>query len=235
MMLFILTSAGLIYFHYKKILSIKIIFIGVLAGIVFLFFFGVMGNLRQVSNLKQPYSSDLFFKIGQPTDQFKNSFVPKEFLWGYIYISSSLANLQTNLQTDHHDKLANPFPQFVNNEMIPDFISKRINKLLGWKRADDYRIPGPFNVSTVYSQSFSYLGWVGLFLMAGFIISFPWIYIRVLPRNEYALIGLAILSSMYLFLVFDNTIRFTGFSFQLVYPIVYPMIEKRLIKLKSNK
>jgi len=233
MMLFILTSAVFIFVHHRKI-SIKLILVGVIATVGFLFFFGVMGNFRQVAHIKRGYSSDLFVEIIQPTDRFKNSGLAKEFLWGYTYISSPLANLETNIR-DGHGSTSNKIPEFFVNEMIPDFVAKRINRLFDFKDVKDHRIPGPFNVATVYSRSFSYLGWWGLFLMAGFIMILPWIYWWITPENEYKLTGMAILSSMYLLLVFDNTIRFTGFSFQLAYPFFYPLVERTLTKVISSK
>ena len=195
---------------------------------VLLYLFGMLGSLRVSFEARKPYDPGMFLDIGDATRNFRESDIPKEFFWGYIYLSSPVANLQHNIATY-------PVPPFsmsrmlqhINNEMIFDFISKRINRLAGVDRATENIIPErPFNVSTVYSRSFSYQGWAGMMMMGLFILIIPVLYIRFLPSNRYALTGLAILNTMYLFLFYDNTIRFTGLGFQLVYPFMLPLAER---------
>jgi hypothetical protein len=190
--------------------------------------FGVLGSLRVSFEARKSYDPGLFLDIGEATPAFRSSLVPREFFWGYIYFSSPLANLQENVNTFR----VPPFTlgrlmQHINNEMIFDFLSKRVNRIFGVERENEHIIPyKPFNVSTVYSRSYSYQGWAGLLLMAAFVLILPWIYIRILPNNPYSLTGLAILNTMYLFLMYDNTIRFTGLGLQLVFPFVLPKVER---------
>ena len=117
--------------------------------------------------------------------------------------------------------------QHINNEMLFDFVSKRVNRLFQVNRAAENTLPGkPFNVSTVYSRSFSYQGWIGMGMMAIVTLIFPLLYSKILPADPYGLTGIAILSTGYLFLFYDNTIRFTGLGLQLIYPFVLPWGEK---------
>jgi hypothetical protein len=63
--------------------------------------------------------------------------------------------------------------------------------------------------------------------MAIFILGLPIAYRKMLRvKNDYSFTGMAILCTVYLFLVFDNTIRFTGLGFQLVFPILLPQLDK---------
>lgn len=228
---------GCLNIYLFKVTRIQISFLLILAiaSIVLLFLFGVMGNKRVSFENNQTYNSDIFLDIGKATDRFKNSPIPNEFFWTYIYITSPLANLQQNVNVYKPEPLSvgNTF-NLINNEMLFDFISKRFNAIFGTHRKIQYTISDPFNVSTVYSRSYSYLGWIGIILMGVFVLVFPLLYIKLLPKNSlYTLAALAILNTMYMLLFYDNTIRFTGLGFQLIYPFVFEWINTRNLKLSK--
>src|SRR6185369_12758330 len=78
---------------YKKLLlSVPII-------ITLFYLFGVVGTARVSFESKTSYDQNSFLDNGKATVQFRNSIIPKEFFWPYIYISSPLANLQVNINT----------------------------------------------------------------------------------------------------------------------------------------
>jgi hypothetical protein len=63
--------------------------------------------------------------------------------------------------------------------------------------------------------------------MAVVILSIPLFFNKILPATSvFYLTGLSILNTMFLFMVFDNTIRFTGLSFQIVYPVLLHVATK---------
>jgi hypothetical protein len=228
MLIFNVTSSVFVYLLSSPILSWKrtLVFVPGVMGMIYLF--GLMGTLRVSFEAKKSYDPELFLQIGEATPAFRASSVPKEFFWGYIYLSSPVANLQHNINTFQVPPFSvSRMIQHVNNEMIFDFISKRANRLAGIEREVENTLPErPFNVSTVYSRSFSYQGWNGMVMMGIFILILPWIYRKLLPSNRYEITGLSILNTMYLFLFYDNTFRFTGLGFQLVYPFILPWAEK---------
>jgi hypothetical protein len=107
--------------------------------------------------------------------------------------------------------------------------------LSGNEPEPEINIQGPFNASSIYSRSFSYLGWPGLLLMALLIVVVPLVFYKTLPpTSPFFLTGLCILNTMFLFMVFENTIRFTGLSFQLVYPILLHVATKQKFTAKYN-
>ncbi len=228
MLFFNLSGSFFIYLFSIEKISFQKLAITVV-GVIFLFYsFGVLGNLRVSFYARQKYSQTLFLETGKASSAFRESAVPNEFFWTYIYLSSPLANLQTNINNANPPSLtvSRVFDHF-NNEFLFDFISKRINRLTGTEREKENTMPGPFNVSTVYSRSYSYSGWKGVIAMAIFVLLVPLLYRKMFkPDHPYALIGMAILCTMYLFLAFDNTIRFTGLGFQLVYPLVFPLADR---------
>lgn len=204
--------------------------------LLLLYVFGVLGTLRVSREYGTPYDNRHFLAIGQATQSFKTSGVPGEFFWSYVYLTSPIANLQENVNVSKKDTLAlKKVVQLVTNEFMFDFISKRTNRVLGLTPAIEGRISGPFNVSTVYSQSFSLLHWYGVAAMAFFILVLPFLYLRLLqPTSPYFLTGLAILCTMYFFMVYDNTIRFTGLGLQLVYPVIAGWLQKRSLPPKKS-
>lgn len=228
MFMFNLAASCIIYFHFRKI-NYSVLLLSSLVLILVLFLFGVVGNIR-VANIDQAdYTRSTFLSTGHASEDFKKSIIPKEFFWSYIYISSPLANLQENINhADRHSPNWSWFLKMVNNEMLPDFISKRINKWFKIPHPGEYRIERYFNVSTVYSISFSHQSWFGMIAMAIYLMIFPVVYIKLLGgHNAYQMVGIAILCTMYLFMAFDNTIRFTGLSFQLFYPLVLNWLEEK--------
>jgi hypothetical protein len=229
MFTFILVATIFVYLSLVRFRWLVFVLVSIVSFFCFLYIFGMLGTLRESAESKTKYDSNIFLGIGQAEDSFRNSFIPKEFFWGYMYISSPLANLQTNINSQPVQGLKNLTLRLFIDEVVFDFASKRLNKLMGWERLKDQTIPGPFNVSTVYSRSYCYGGWWGMAFMAILVGFVPWLYLRLLPMNPYALTGASILCTMYLFLGFDNMIRFSGLSFQLVYPFAFPLF----IRIKS--
>jgi hypothetical protein len=197
-------------------------------GIVMFYLFGVVGNKRVSFELGKTYDPNSFLEIGKASQSFRESSIPKEFFWSYIYISSPLANLQANILHNHVPPVTfSRVLVYINNEYLFESISKRVNSVAGIEREKEITIKNPFNVSTIYSRSYSYIGWAGMIAMALFVLVLPLVYYKVLPANNpYALTGFAILCTVYLFLVYDNTIRLMALGFQLVYPLVFPFADK---------
>lgn len=229
MLFFNLASTTFLYLIYLDKVPYKAIFIGFPAMIGLFYFFGVVGTQRVSFENQVPYDVNLFLENGKATDEFRSSMIPKEFFWPYIYISSPLANLQTNINTYEVKPITTSRVfEFINNEILFESISKRINKMTGTERESEKTIKDPFNVSTVYSRGYSYLGWTGIFLTALVVIALPFAYKRMMLHNPYQLVGFAILCTTYLFLCYDNTIRLMALGFQLVYPVVFPFLENKI-------
>lgn len=205
----------------------------IIALSILLYFFGVLGNLRVSREAGKEYTNDLFLNVGKATSEFEGTGIPKEYFWSYVYLTSPIANLQSNLNNSISLPLSTAAAgQMAINEFLFDFISKRVNRYTGHSRVDGYTIGPPFNVSTVYSGSFSYLQWPGMIAMALFLVVFPWLYLKCTVRNSvFTTVGVSILCTMYCFLLYDNTIRFTGLAFQLVYPVLAGWLEKGKLKM----
>lgn len=234
MLFFILIGSCLLYLFTRDKIPVKKLSLLVPVLVIVLYFFGVAGNKRGAAEGNGSYNPDEFLETGRATENFRESFVPKEFFWSYIYISSPLANLQMNI--NHHTVppiSRRRILEYINNEFLFESISKRINTLAGINRQEAIIIKHPFNVSTIYSTSYTYIGWPGMITMAVFILALPVLYFKMLSKNNsYSLTAYAILCTMYLFFIYDNTIRLMGWGFLLVYPITIPVVDRVLNRKK---
>lgn len=242
MLIFNISSSLLLYLFLLKKIPVRLFFLMPLLALLLFYFFGVLGTLRVSRESKKAYDNQLFLDIGGASDSFKKSRIPKEFFWPYIYLSSPVANLQQNIKWTKKPPPVTVLRiiEMMNNEFLFDFISKRTNRIFQFNDLDhyteNYTVVGAFNVTTLYSRSFSYLGWLGMIIMAIFSLLIPWFYLRLLPPGSpYFLTGIAILCTIFLFMAYDNTIRFTGLGFQLIYPVLFPWLHrKEFLRLTTN-
>lgn len=222
MLFFNITGSLFVYLMSAKRLPYRKIAIIAVMIIPLLFLFGVLGSLRVSREAHEPYNNENFMDTGEASEAFRKSLVPKEFFWTYIYVSSPLANLQNNI--NKNPDAGYTFPRLLwsgLNEFFPDFITKRMHRVLGTEPVREFSIGYSFNVSTVYSRSFGYAHWGGVILMGVFLLVFPAVFLKILGReSDFLVTAWAILCTMYFFTSYDNTFRFTGLSFQLVYPVV---------------
>jgi hypothetical protein len=235
MLFFNITGSVIVYFMSVKKIPWPRIAIATVATLVMLFLFGMLGSLRVSREAHESYNNENFMDTGKATESFRTSTVPKEYFWTYIYVSSSLANLQYNIN-ERPEPTVNVTTVFWTavNEFLPDFITKRIHTLRHTAPAKEWRIGYTFTVSTVYSRAYSYSGWLGMILMAVFLFVFPLIYRTLIDQqSDFFITGWAILCTMYFFASYDNTFRFTGLSLQLAYPILFAFAEKYFLQKKK--
>jgi len=203
----------------KVYLKIFVITILLLMG------FGILGNLRNSNQLGISGSVDLndvMLTIGKAKPSFEESGVPKAYFWSYLYISSPLANLQNNINNTANIKYDLPtFGEYLNSEVNFDFISNRVDALLDLKKRDNNLVANFLTVGTIYSTSYSYLGWIGMSITFFALMLLSLFYMALIRTSSpYFVAAIAILDTIVLFSLFDNMISFTGLSFQLVYPVL---------------
>ncbi len=228
-----LASSFFLYLLHLRKIPYRKLFLGIPLLVAILYLFGVMGTVRVSFETKRKYDQNYFLETGKATTQFRKSSIPKEFFWPYIYISSPIANLQVNINTYVVKPITTArILEYINNEWLFESLSKRINKLAGIEREKENAIKEPFNASTVYCRSFSYLGWAGVIATSLFVLILPFLYSKLIYNNSYQTIAIAILCTTYLFLTYDNTIRIMAFGFQLAYPVIFPWVENNLSKIK---
>jgi len=217
MLLINLTCLLFVYLIYIDKIRFKVFAPISIIIIVLLYLFGVAGNFRSTKSSSNKY----FLKISCATVKFKNSIIPNEYMWSYIYATSPLANLQNTINNNPYSN--SHFKEFILTELCPDYISKRIAPIFIKEQAKINLISPNFMVGTVYSRSFTLIGWLGVYLMFIFNSVFIFIYLFLLRKNnKFYVIAISILCTYVVYNTFTNMFFFSGLSFQLVYPFLLP-------------
>ena len=225
--MFLINLVSILFVYLMSVRSVRNkIKLFIFLGLFFiLYLFGILGNYRMTKSV----TSDYFVEVSQTTNSFKESIIPNEFMWTYIYMSSPLGNLQKTIEKN--PKINYRIKDFIFTELVPDFLSKRISSIVSSKRVEKLnRLTTFMTVGTIYSRSYILLGWLGLILMFAFLMIATFIYILIIPKNSpYFVTGISILCSFMFFNTFTNMIYFSGISFQLLFPLLFS------IKFKFSK
>lgn len=207
-----------------KLDIIKAIYL-IIGTLLFLYLFGVAGNLRVAKDVASwkpgyddSYTSKPILEIGQESEYFEKSTIPDEFFWTYLYFSSPLSNLQYNIENSNVVLSLTGLVTIFQNEVLWDALSKRLSFIVLNKKPEPQLITPQLAVSTTLVNSYLYSGWIGMVFFLLILIVIPFIYMLITINNPLNVIGLSILCTMYLFSVFDNMLILSGLSFQLVLP-----------------
>lgn len=209
----------------KKVLTYFIILIGVLYG------FGILGNYR-LNVQTGVYGTDvrdstLIYRIGVPSQKFIDSKIPSAYFWDYIYITSSLGNLQ-NIINEKQDENGS-INEFLITQFTPDVFSKRIYPNFSTEVTENtyqYRVAPALTVGTVFFNSYYLYNYLGISMMLLFIWLFPLAYLLFLQNlgEKNFVYGLSILNTIYFLLFFDNMFTLSVLSLQLFIPLIAGII-----------
>lgn len=242
MIVLILMSCVSVYI-YERLdgkITLKSIFIVAILGIFAVYLFGISGNIRSNREYKIEDNTDSTYimMVGDASNEFRNSIVPKPFFWGYIYSTSSLANLEKTFSTNYNQNInLQSIIKYINRSIVPDFMSKRIDNMLGIEYKKFEQVSPHLNVCAFYGDAFVSLGWLGVILIFVYFVFFIFIYRILLDKDScFFITGISILNTIVIFNFFDNSFNFSGLNFQLIYPVVFSiMLDKKYIyKLKNR-
>jgi len=186
-------------------------------GLGALYLFGAFGDVR-TGGIEE---------LGQPSQAFIESSVPRTFFWGYLYFTSPLANLQHTVDVVYPRFDLQSGIEIVVAEMLPDFLSNRILPLLNTQRVITPEVGPGLNVATIFARSYFYFGWIGVLLMFTWFCTFTTIYFQLILKSPYRVPCLALLNTLIFFSTFDNMIAQTFLMFQLVWPLLLPLLPRR--------
>lgn len=228
-----LTGCFFIYLMSLSRIRKKILFC-IFLGMTLLFVFGVLGDVRigasdsRFVNRKNGVSITV---LGEATQQFQDSWIPHEYMWGYIYAISPIGNLQYNIN-EHDDvspTLSSLF-ELCSMEMFSETVSKRLVSFE--KRQEDLVIP-PLNVSTIYARPYLIMGWWGMILIFFYtIIYIIVVFMIISPSSEYFVVSIAIVNVIISYNLFNNMFAYGGYANVIFIPLVLNIGEfvKRLKK-----
>ncbi|WP_139685738.1 O-antigen polymerase [Vibrio tasmaniensis] len=175
---------------------------------LFLYLFNLMGNVRLGKD-----SNEYILTVGKASQEFRDSYVPKEFFYGYLYISSpvSIFDVNRNIsETSIYD--------FLLDNIVPDFIARRVNNFKGVEAVD---VNG-FTVGGLYLKPYNHLGVLGVYgiLLFFFMLSLIVLY-NVIHIRKRALVSLMFFLSVTVLLSFQNILNSGGFVMQIYYSIIF--------------
>lgn len=194
----------LVFFMVKKQILRYIVKLLLFVFVVF-WLFGVLGNLRSGSNIEE--GKEMILELGGATNKFRESYVPSELFWPYLYITSPLSNVQYNINNTEVNYNISDFVSFFVNDCLPQTISKRLD--MPYKKGK--LVNDSLNVGSVYMKPYANLGWIGMILIFIFMFVFIEINIRLIPNKSPLFPSLlAIIDLIVIFNIFDNMFIFSG-------------------------
>lgn len=231
MLVMIILSDIYIYTQHKSLkLTKKTLLISLISIFLFFYLFGLFGNYRINTDYQQQRSitdSAIIMDVGEATDDFRKSYIPKEFFWAYTYVTSPLSNLQHNI--NEYSKLSSKREKdtlfgFVKVMFLPDTLSKRMNP----RGIENYQVRTELNVGTAYYEAYPRYGWLGMYLYLVVISIIPFVYSILLRKYavEYINIGNALICTIYALFFFTNFLSYTGLVFQLIFPFILSFEKK---------
>ena len=181
----------------------------IVLGLLFLWFFNILGNIRMGS----PWNdSSYLLKISQFN---KKYYALKDFSWGIVYLDTPLGNLLFNEKyipplNDYNGLISQLFPSVISERLFPNYDS-------GLTLA----IPN-LTVSSMFAGGYKYYGYTGMVVIYIEMVLIVFISSLLCKKENFALMGCAtfvtILCAMSFF---DNMFYSSGNSFALLYLIIY--------------
>jgi len=201
-------------------------------GLAILFVFGFVGN-RIRSEIF--HAGDLILVIGEANERFTESGIPNEFFWAYIYATSPMANLNLNIRLNNREGYSiRNFYIFIISTFFPDFLSRRIlSPEIYFESRRGKQINDILNVFSIFLVPYRYFSWVGMFITFLFITFFPFVYFSIIRNTPNFLIYLVVFNIIYVFLVFDNLLAFSGLSFMLFFPLLGIIFRSKYLKYQG--
>ncbi len=186
-------------------------------GLGLLYGFGVFGNLR----CGFAWNDCRYIAYIGQFDRYPE-WLPRQFMWGYIYIVSPMANLNHNvlLGTARSDLLG------YLSTFLPDFISRRLfPQTVGVQAAI---IREELNATAGFDRAYLFGGVVGMYGMYAYLAVGLLLAIWAVRRSPlYRVPTLAICASIAVFLFFAHTISYSAISFPIVYPLLLSLFRIR--------
>lgn len=195
----------------KKIRARHYTLVGILI-FIFIVLFGVLGDKRMLASGYE--NEKAIYEIGEADDMFRG--LPSGFFWTYLYASSPFANLEYQEKVDNEAQ--GNIEDYIPAVIYPDFISKYTNPDIN-DRFELAKITPELNVGTGFSLAFIIGGYAGLIGLFFWFLSVNVLFIT-LNRSSYSMSTYATLTSIAIFMTFNNMLIFSSCVLQLIFVTV---------------
>lgn len=210
----------LAYINLNKIRYITLKLVA--GGVLILYLFGLLGNIRH--GFSPTDTTMLKSIINLKTSN--SIFDP--FLWGYIYITSPLSNLQYTFDCKN---ISYNILEFLRTGFLFDFIAKRLET----EQVNEIKLLiENFNVQTGYNLSLMNLGIIGMCVIYIFYSVSTYIYIYMMRKTTYLLEVLCLLSGVNIFFIFTNMYTNSALGITVLYPLIM-QVKSIILKRREEK
>lgn len=186
---------------------------------IILWGFGFLGDIRTHGTTGE----SVILSVGDASDKFRNSNIPTELFWPYLYTSSPLANLQLNVT----DRVAQDSPWlYAALELLPDFVSKRLVSDADMAASLPILITPQLTVCTMYGRAFALLGWLGVCISFAYFVAISYLCLRALKGSKYLVAATGILTSIAFLGIFDNLFILSSGILQVLVALLLKSFER---------
>jgi hypothetical protein len=195
---------------------------------IILFGFGYLGNVKTFEDPNYRSNTGNILVLGSATEEFKESIVPYEFFWTYLYVVSPTANL--NSFTQNNGNYDSGFFEFLTFNFFPQSLQKFfINyESINIKR---YLVVDNFNVSTAFVVPYIQLGWLGIILYQVIFYLLIFITLFLLRKSPFKSLFLSLVSTVTVLSLFSNMLILDV----LIIPIILCILFTGIIKFSLRK
>lgn len=173
--------------------------------------------------------------LGHASAAFRGSNLGPSAFWLFLYSTGPLANFQHAVSTVEPPYDLRKIPEYVVSELLPDTISHRILPKLG--ASPDRNIPEfteAFNVSSLFSRSWIFFGWISVLVTFAVFIFILYAYIGVIRTSPLAVPCLALVNTFVVYNLFDNMIATTSIGIQLLWPLLLGLLLKKRASFQAE-
>lgn len=219
-----------IIFLMSKARVVRLLLLVIVFFLALLYLFGLMGSYRSGAGYK--FGQEYALNLADATDEFRQTGIPAEFLWAYVYITSPLGNLQNTIDKSNTESVNyRRFPELLSR-LMPEMISKRV----GLEAPEGKRIAPYLTVGTVYMRSYAALGWPGMILTFVFFVFFVFLFFKLVPASSvYFVSGLTVVNLIVFFNLFDNMFFSMSILPQLAFPILLQCWEQLAFIIRKDR
>ena len=217
-------SVALLLSSLKRKIGLKHIVALIFGTVIVLYVFGGLGNLRSGFGWNDSWYIEY---IGKYNSNYP-SWLPKQFMWSYSYITSPLANLNYNITSN------NTNDSFIGTliSLVPDFICKRLFPAYA-SQTPQLMVPY-FNVTAAFGKAYLWGDYAGMIMYYIMLIigQITVLYIFKI-KDCYKMPLLGTMSGIVAFTFFAHTLSYSAISFIAIFPLITVFSLDRIPKLKK--
>ncbi|AXL13005.1 hypothetical protein DXT68_13290 [Microbacterium foliorum] len=242
---FLVVACMIVYLRVRRLSATWIVML-VVVGVVFVYGFGVFGDLRLAHQIEAatgvPAARDAVLRFSRASEGFVASGLSPSWLWSYTYFTTPVANLNAAFGHAAGQLCSQTcgLPTVVLYDFIPDVIGERLGGVLGVEDFDKsvFLVAPDVTASTLFGSAVGAAGLVGGLGMACVLAVVAIVALRLLAGSRLYVEGVALLGTIIFFSFFENMVAYTSLFGQLVIVVVRAQLdlwsERRSGSLRSS-